>query len=346
MRWLWLFLFPWTLCAQMTLEEKVGQILMVHFHGEEVNDEARFLIEKLHVGGIIYYNWANGLTSFEQVKQLSEGLQKHATTPLLIAVDQEGGVVTRLKNGFTPLPTPREVGQGKVKAAKQLAKKSGQEMKRAGITLNLAPVADIATNPSAPLYSRSYGSDPKTVAAFVAAVVEGYSEAGILATLKHFPGIGGVTLDTHEGLPTLHKSSEELERWELVPFHVKAPLIMPGHILVPAIDPIYPATFSTALLNNTLRHDLHFEGVVISDSLVMEGALQGRTIEEVALLAFNAGCDILLLGGKLLSLENRELTSKEIASVHATLCQAVRDGRITQTKLDTSVSRILKLKNR
>lgn len=229
---------------EMTLEEKVGQLLMVHFNGEKVNDDAKILVKDTKVGGIIYYNWSNGLHSPEQIQTLSTGLQKLTEAnqnpiPLLIAADQEGGVVARLNNGFTKFPGNKALGETfDPNLAEGAALAMGEELQAVGINMNLAPVVDVNSNPRNPVIGvRSFGDEAETVLAFGKKALNGYRQAQIIATLKHFPGYGDVAVDPHEDLPIVRKSKEELERVELLPFAKlasSADAIMTAHILVPA----------------------------------------------------------------------------------------------------------------
>jgi beta-N-acetylhexosaminidase len=292
----------------MSLEEKVGQLLMVHFHGEFANEDARSLIQDAKVGGIIYYNWSNGLSSPEQVQALSAGLQKlaresRASIPLFIAVDQEGGVVARLNNGFTVFPGNKALGMtGDPNLAEASALAMGQELQAVGVNMNFAPVVDVNINPRNPVIGiRSFSDNPETVVAFGKRALQGYNRAQIIATLKYFPGHGDVEVDSHEDLPIVNKPIEELEQVELLPFArlaSSADTIMTAHILVPALDAENCSTLSEKTLSY-LKTTLGFQGVIITDSLVMEGVLKKcRTVDEAAIQALNAGCDILLLGGK------------------------------------------------
>ncbi|MFS8563271.1 MAG: hypothetical protein LVR00_02645 [Rhabdochlamydiaceae bacterium] len=204
----------------LSLEEKVGQLLMVHFQGEVANEDARVLIQDMKAGSIIYYNWSNGLTSPEQVKTLSEGLQKLAKAnqtpiPLLIATDQEGGRVCRLTQGFTVFPGNKALAMtGDPTLAEEAAFVMGRELKAVGVNMNLAPVIDVNINPQNPVIgTRSFGDDPKIVAAFGKKALSGYRRAGIIATLKHFPGHGDTAIDSHEALPVVTKEIGELKRW-------------------------------------------------------------------------------------------------------------------------------------
>ena len=344
-----LLLLPSIIYSEMSLEEKVGQTLMVHFHGEVANAEAKTLIQEFHVGGIIYYKWANSLTSFEQVQRLSQSLQDLSTIPLLIATDQEGGRVSRLTQGFTVFPGNQALGRTeRPELALQCAFAMGQEMLAAGINMNLAPVVDISNHP--PFGDRSFGSTPEIVSAFGQSALAGYHRAGLLTCLKHFPGHGAVTIDSHDDLPWLGKSLEELQACELIPFADLAQdtdAIMTAHLFIPSLDPVYCATFSKPILDH-LR-TLGFGGVILSDSLVMRGALKNcnDSIEEAAILAFNAGCDILLLGGKQIhGAADVELTLADIEKVAQSLIHAVQTERISEERLDASVARILALKEK
>jgi beta-N-acetylhexosaminidase len=344
--------------SEMTLEEKVGQLLMVHFTGEQANEEAQALIQKVHVGGIIYYNWANGLYSPEQVLNLSKGLQKLASQnrnpiPLLIATDQEGGVVARLTKGFTIFPGNKALGiTGKEELAEQSAFAMGQELRAVGINFNLAPVVDVNSNPRNPIIGvRAFGDTTDVVIPFANRAVRGYHKAGIIISLKHFPGHGDVEVDSHQDLPIINKNKQQLQKVELLPFSElagQADTIMTAHVMVPSIDPVNCATLSSELLN-ILRKEIGYNGVIITDSLVMEGLLKNcASVDDAAIRAFNAGCDIILLGGKQISGAhvNLELTVSDVERVHQSLVNAVKSGRITSDRLEEAVQRILALKSK
>lgn len=342
----------------MTLEEKVGQLMMVHFHGEVANEDARTLIQDTKVGGIIYYNWSNGLHSPEQVQSLSAGLQMLTQSnkipiPLIIATDQEGGIIARLHNGFTVFPGNRALGEASdPNLAEAAALAMGQELQAVGVNMNLGPVVDINSNPRNPVIGiRAFGDCSETVFRFGEKALQGYNKAHIMTTLKHFPGHGDTTVDSHEALPIVNRSMQALEQVELLPFAKlasKADAIMTAHTLVPALDPDNCSTLSEKTLNY-LKDALGFRGVIISDSLVMEGVLKKcHTIDEAAIQALNAGCDILLLGGKQLIGENSnlELTVSDVQRIHHNIVGAVRSGRITELRLNQAVEKILALKDR
>lgn len=344
--------------STMTLEEKVGQLLMVHFHGEVANEEARTLIQETKVGGIIYYNWSNGLTSSKQVQALSIGLQKltkenRAQIPLLIAVDQEGGIITRLDKGFTQFPGNKALGMtDDPTLAEAAALAMGLELKAVGVNMNLAPVVDVNSNPRNPVIgARSFGDNPETVFAFGKMALQGYKKAQIIATLKHFPGYGDVTVDPHEDLPIVRKTQKELEKVELLPFTrlaSSADAIMTAHVLVPAFDTENCSTLSEKTLTY-LKETIGFKGVIVADSLVMEGVFQKcHTVDEASIQALHAGCDILILGGKLLIGEHTgfELTVADVQRIHGSIVNAIKSGRISEERLNQAVKKILKLKER
>lgn len=342
----------------LSLEEKVGQLLMVHFQGEVANEDARVLIQDIKAGSIIYYNWSNGLTSPEQVKTLSEGLQKLAKAnqtpiPLLIAADQEGGLVSRLTQGFTVFPGNKALGMtGEPTLAEEAAFLMGQELQAVGVNMNLGPVVDVNINLKNPVIGiRSFGDDSEVVATFGKKALSGYTRAGIITTLKHFPGHGDTEVDSHKALPIVSKELGELKKIELFPFAELAPFapaIMTAHIVVPALDPDHCSTLSKKTLSY-LRNEMGFQGVIISDSLIMEGVLKKcQTVDEAAVQALDAGCDILILGGRLLvgTHENFELSLDDMKRIHGSILQAVKSGRLSQERINQAVERVLKLKNR
>lgn len=341
----------------LSLEEKIGQMLFVHFHGTSFNEEARQFIELIHVSGFVYYNWSNPFKNREEVKTLNSSLQKKAKAtyniPLFIAVDQEGGPVIRLKEGFTLFPSQQEIATHyNLNYAKGSAYITGQELLSVGVNTNFAPVVDVNNNPLNPIIGpRAFSHDPLTVTAFAKEALLGYRAAGVLATLKHFPGHGDVIVDSHITLPIVNKSLAELESCELYPYkelHPYADMIMTAHLLMPSLDPIYCATLSKSILQDLLRKSLGFKGLIISDSLIMDGLIkQASSIEEAAILAIDAGCDMLILGGKLLDKESKnELTIEDVTRIHQTLVQAVISGRLSQKQIDDSVQKILEIKEK
>lgn len=345
------------LSQQLSLEEKVGQILMVHFMGDKANDDAKTLVHDLKVGGIIYYKWANCLSSPQQVAILSKGLQdltkfNQHKIPLLMGVDQEGGLVSRLTQGFTEFPGNKALGDiYDQKLIYDVMSIMGQELKACGVNLNFAPVVDVNVNPKNPIIGiRSFGDCPDLVTQCAKQAIEGLKSAGIIATLKHFPGHGDVTVDSHYGLPCVNKTLEVLKECELYPFYhlsQNCDVVMTAHLKVEALDSDHGATFSKKTIDY-LRDQIGFKGVVITDSLTMQGALtEVENLEQAAIKAFNAGCDILLIGGRSLADSvSPEVPIETITSLYHSLIDAVKQGIISQKRLDESVDRILALKDK
>lgn len=364
--WVFLFLilyFPDYLLAvslsALSLEEKIGQVLMVHIHGREASEEAKILIQETYIGGVIYYTWANDLDSPQQVQNLSRNLQQLASQtphhlPLLIAVDQEGGRVNRLSKGFTSFPGNYALGQtGEWQWGKESAWMIGQELQAVGILLNLAPVVDVYTQLANPVIGiRAFSQDPTQVARWGSMALQGYQQAGVIAALKHFPGHGDVKVDSHESLPIVNKNRGELDKVELVPFRAlasQADVIMTGHLLFPALDNHQCVTFSEKIVQGLLRREFNFQGVVMTDSLAMQGVLsQCTSIEEAVLKSLEAGHDLILLGGKqlLASQKGLEFTAQDVKRVHQFLVEAVKQGRLSEKRLDEAVTRLLHLKQK
>ena len=228
----------------------------------------------------------------------------------------------------------------------------GQELNAVGVNFNLSPVVDVNCNPRNPVIGiRSFGSTTDIVIPFAEKAVHGYHRAEIITSLKHFPGHGDVEVDSHQDLPLIKKSKQQLQNVELLPFKELSSLadtVMTAHVVVPSIDPVNCATLSKNVLD-ILRDEICFEGVIISDSLVMEGLLKNcSSIDEAAIKALNAGCDILMLGGKQLvgAHANLELTVADVKRIHQSLVEAVKTGGISEKRLDEAVQRILNLKNK
>ncbi|WP_435057201.1 glycoside hydrolase family 3 protein [Streptomyces sp. bgisy060] len=347
------------LIDRMSLEEKVGQLFVMRVYGHSATapDQADIdanlaeigvrtaaeLVERYHVGGIIYFSWAHNTRAPQQIAELSNGIQRAALArpvpvPVLISTDQEHGIVCRVGEPATLLPGAMALGAGGSRAdARTAARIAGGELAAVGIRQNYAPVADVNVNPANPVIGvRSFGSDPHAVAGLVAAQVQGYQRVGVAATAKHFPGHGDTAVDSHHGLPTITHTREQWAELDAPPFRaaIEAGIdsIMTAHIVVPALDPSEdPATLSRPILTGILREHLGYDGVVVTDSLAMEGVRTKYGDERVPVLALLAGADQLLNPPKLDVAWNAVLA-------------AVRGGELTEERLDASVLRILRLK--
>ncbi|WP_018653417.1 glycoside hydrolase family 3 protein [Actinomadura flavalba] len=319
---------------QMSVREKVGQLFVPTFSGAA---DARAKITKYHVGGLIYF--PGDLKTPEQTARLSNTLQKAAKTPLLLAVDEEQGIVTRAPY-LTRFPGNMALGaSGRADDARTAARVTATELRAVGINQDYAPVADVNVNPANPVIGvRSFGADPARVSALLGPAIAGFQEGGVAATAKHFPGHGNTATDSHTGLPVINVTPERWERIDAPPFRAAiaagVDAIMSAHIVVPKLDGSGdPSTLSKKVLTGLLRERLGFTGVIVTDSLQMAGARAKYGDGETAVRAVRAGADQLLMPPSLPKAYNAVL-------------KAVRNGRISQARLDESVTRILKMKQR
>jgi beta-N-acetylhexosaminidase len=281
---------------------RVGQRFVIGFEGLTASVEAKELIRDFGVGGVVLF--ARNVAGPEQVAELVRELQETARDagherPLLVAVDQEGGRVARLKEPWTVWPPARSVGRGEDEAlARGVGAALASELKACGIRLDFAPCVDVDTNPRNPVIGdRSLGSDPELVGRLGAAIVRGLQEQGVAACAKHFPGLGDAEVDPHFGLPTLDLSRVRLEEVELRPFRAAiaagVATVMVSHHVVREIDEALPASLSPRLVGGLLRRELGFEGAIVTDDLDMKAVADRWTPGAIAVLAAKAGCDLL-----------------------------------------------------
>ena len=347
--------------AKMTLEEKVGQLFVMRVYGASATDPdqadveanlkeigvrtAAELIEKYRVGGIIYFTWAHNTRDPHQIADLSNGIQRAGLAqprglPLLIATDQEYGIIERVGAPATLLPGAMALGAGGSPSdARKAAHLGGVELRALGIRQDYAPVADVNVNPANPVIGvRSFGADPEAVAGMVAAQVKGYQSAGIGTAAKHFPGHGDTETDSHYGFPVIEHTRAQWDELDAPPFRAAIAAgvdsIMTAHIMVPALDDSGdPATLSKPILTGILRGELGYDGVIVTDSLGMAGVREKYGDDRVPVLALQAGAD------QLLNPPDLDL------AWHAVL-DAVKGGELTEDRLDASLLRILRLKAR
>ncbi|MDX3375036.1 glycoside hydrolase family 3 protein [Streptomyces sp. ME02-6991-2A] len=347
--------------AGMSLEEKVGQLFVMRVYGHSATDPdqadidanlkeigvrtAAELVSTYHVGGIIYFAWAHNTRDPHQIAALSNGIQQAALgersrVPLLISTDQEHGIVCRVGEPATLLPGAMALGAGGSRSdTRRAAWIAGAELAALGINQNYAPDADVNVNPANPVIGvRSFGSDPQAVAELVAAQVKGYQGAGVAATAKHFPGHGDTSTDSHTGLPVIEHTRQEWEELDAPPFRaaIRARIdsVMTAHIVVPALDPSEdPATLSRPILTGILREELGYDGVVVTDSLGMEGVRTKYGDDRVPVLALLAGVDQLL-------------NPPNLSVAWNAVLEAVQGGEISEARVDESILRILRLKTR
>ncbi len=333
--------------SRMTLEERVGQLFMPALMSDsrgapltELDQATREMIATVQPGGVILFG-AN-LRDPEQTRRLVEDLQEASPLPLLVAVDQEGGVVSRLSSSSrmpaTAIPSASRIGRtGSEELAYAIAGAMARELRSLGITMNFAPVADILTNPENPVIgSRAFGSDPHLVARMVAATVRGLQDNGVSAVIKHFPGHGDTREDTHYQSVVVEHDLERLRSLEFVPFRqgitAGAEGVMTAHISLPrVVGDDTPATFSREVLQGILREDLEYPGLIVTDSLVMKALDRFAHPDERPLRAFQAGADLLLYPA------SPERSFRRIL-------RALEEGEISEEALNGAVRRILRVK--
>ena len=307
--WLALTLLPLTLNAQVKFEdlsfdEKLGQTLVV-FVDVDSAEQNRKAIEEGKIGGVLI-QWGN--YSLPKTKELVAKLQSWAAKsphkiPLLISIDYEGGTVyTPITLGFEYLPTNMMFSATQdEEAAATVAYLAGLELRRAGVHINFSPVLDVNSNPHNPIIGvRSFGSDPANVTKMGLALMNGFKTAGIVSVVKHFPGHGNTTEDSHYKVPVVHDSLDTLEKVHLAPFAQaikhQVPGVMTGHIMYPALDINNISTFSRPILHDLLREKMGFNGFVVTDSLDMKSTTFFCKIPDCAVKSLDAGADMLLLG--------------------------------------------------
>lgn len=346
--------------ADLTLEEKVGQLFLVRPDALDpartpqqiedpdaagataLTDAMRATLARIPVGGVVLFG--KNIADAGQLAAFTADLQAAGRVPLLLAVDEEGGAVARLANsGALDLPryeSAAAVGAEGPEAVRTMYRTIGGYLRDFGFALDFAPVADVNTNPDNPVIgSRAFSADPQTAAACVRAAVEGLGEAGVLACLKHFPGHGDTAQDSHEEAAVTEKTLAALRSGEWAPFAAGiaagAPLVMVGHITAPnALPPAESdrlAGFSATVLNDWLRGELGFEGLVVTDSLAMGAVARRYSSGEAALAALQAGADLLLMPA-------------DLEGAYTAVVQAVESGRWPESELDARVERILAAK--
>ena len=341
----------------LSLDVKIGQMIMVGFRGLFVTDDHPIVrdLREFHVGSIVFfaYDVANNVPVFniespEQVRRLTRSLQGFASSPLLISIDQEGGKVNRLiqEQGFSPSVSAAYLGSlNDLNTTRRYAELTGKTLSEIGINLNLAPDVDLNINPNNPIIAqreRSYSSDPTIVTAHAKEVINGHHKYGVLCTLKHFPGHGSSSHDSHLGFVDVTASWNEQE---LQPYTnmINAGLcdaVMTAHIYNANLDPDFPATLSKQIITGILRQRLHYDGVIISDDMQMKAISEYYGLETSVYRAIDAGVDII-------SFANNSVNDPDIVlRVTRIIRHLVQNGAISEARIDESYRRIRTLKAR
>ncbi len=324
----------------MDVRDAVGQMFIVGMGGTEPDYYIARMVRERNVGGVLLLG--HNMQSEEQTKSLTDALQRlsmetEPAIPLLVAADHEGGEVQGAP-WVAEQRSAAEVGErGDPGEARRISREIGRELLRGGINTDLAPVMD--TGSGAAVGSRSYGTDPALVARMGTASIEGFKEAGVISAAKHFPNHGFALEDSHAARPTVDHDMQTILQSDLAPFRAAVeagvPMVMLGHLVYPALDPEMPASFSPAAVE-LLRGELGFEGVIVTDDLIMAGARRDGTTAEAAVHAAKAGADLLVVSGP----------PQEQAAAYDAVVAAVESGEIPREHIEVSAERIKKIKNR
>ncbi len=328
--------------SHMTLDEELGQLIMVQYYTSTYSADLEKTINQLHAGGVLLYQWQ--MRTSEQTKNDISQMQQHATTPLLISTDEEGGYVDRIGNIYPRRPGATEIfDTGDVNVASREGAQTAHDLLALGINTNLAPDIDIPLIKGSDLISRTFGNTANDVMAFAGAYLQAMQSAGVPGCLKHYPGLGDTAIDPHLGLPIINRTREQIYAVELAPYkafiqsqnkYLHPGMIMATDLLMPAIDPVMPAELSHIFITDILRKELGYDGVITTDALYMQGIAQRWSMPQAAVLALNAGNDMLLgING-----------SNQMIAVINALKEALKNGTLSKARVDEAVSRILALK--
>jgi beta-N-acetylhexosaminidase len=325
----------------MTLDEKLGQMLIVQFTGPNYSLDLSTMISQYNVGAVLLSAANDNIAGKEQLRGLIQQMQQNSPIPLAIATDQEGGTVDRLADLDGPRPSAATIGASNdTSKAFAAGVQDANDLSSYGINLNLAPVVDVTNVYNSQLYMRTYGDNATIVTKMAGAYLQGLQQSGkVLGTLKHFPGLGDVAGDPHNDVPYLSRSREDLEAIDWAPYRTLIQQgdvysIMVTHEMVPAIDSSVPSSLSSKLVTGVLREELGFQGVVMTDSLSMEGIAAYYDEAEAGVLAIEAGDDLLM----------GPTDAHDVAAMIEGMKQAVNSGEISMARIDESVMRILMLK--
>lgn len=329
--------------AHMSLDEELGQLIMVEYNDTSYSSDLDTMVNKLHAGGVIMYEFQMQ-TATQTAHDIGQ-MQAHAKIPLLISTDEEGGIVHRLINIYPPRPSALSVYQsGSPGYAAQQGHVVAHDLKAIGINENLAPDVDVALIPDAPdQITRTYGFTTDSVIQYAGPYMQAMQSDGIIACIKHYPGLGDASIDAHFGLPVVNRTRDQLYSVELAPFKhfiqsqnkLDNPgMIMPTDVLMPAIDPKMPAELSHTFMTDILRHQFGYDGVVLTDALYMQGIAQTWTMPQAAVLALNAGDDMLL----------GPTGTDQMLDMLNGLKAALQNGTLSKARVDEAATRIITLK--
>ena len=336
----------------LPLEQQIGQFLFIGLPGTEIDAQTRDLITEVQPGGVIIFG--RNVAGPEQLRALLDGVRELVATPPLFGIDQEGGLVDRLRRIFTPMPAARTIRQhGDLAAARALGRITGEVLRMLGFSINFAPVMSIMTDDrdllSNGLYSRSFGRSPGEVLGYTTVYLRGLQGSGLLGCLKHFPGIGAGEVDSHEEMPVVQLSHDDLIAQDLAPYielfqrrDDRIRCVMVSHGGFPNIDIkeeitgglLEPASLNYNIVTKLLRQELGYKHLVVTDDLEMGAILRHYEMGDAVVRAALAGEDMLLTCA----------TPEKIKRGYEALIEAARAGRLPQTRIDESLQRIARTK--
>jgi beta-N-acetylhexosaminidase len=325
----------------MSLDEKLGQMVIVELYGSTLTSDDLQMIRNNYVSGVLIENKNGNAQTRTQLVSLIKALQGQANIPLFITTDYEGGIVNELRQITGERPSEAAIGAtDDPHKAYNAGLAAAADLTSLGLNVNFMPIVDVLTNPNNPgLPERTFGSDPVLVTQMGQAYLRGLTAGGIIGCLKHFPGLGSATIDPHYSLPTMNRSLTTLNNVDFVPYRTMinegmVPMVMVTHILNPQLDASLPTSLSPKVVTGLLRDTLHFQGVITSDTLWMGGISNTYSLAQAAVLAVKAGTDLLLGPRGLADTQNM------LYGLH----KAVMSGQISESQIDASVMRILALK--
>ena len=329
------------LVQHMSLDEKLGQMVIVEFYGPTLNTDLMHMIQVSDIGGVLIENKNGNAVTRQQLVSLNQSMQAAAHIPLFISTDYEGGLVNELRRITGERPSEAAIGATHdPNVAYNAGLNAAKDMTGLGLNVNFMPIVDVLTNPNNPgLPDRTFGSDPQLVTQMGQAYLKGLTAGGVIGCLKHFPGLGSANLDPHFSLPPMNRSLATLNAVDFVPYTTMinegiVPMVMVTHILNPQLDPNLPTSLSPKVVTGILRDQLHFNGIIISDTLWMGGISNTYSLSQAAILAVKAGID-LILGPRGL---------QDTVTMLANMKQAVMSGQLSLASINASVQRIIELK--
>ncbi|MDK8190810.1 beta-N-acetylhexosaminidase [Paenibacillus sp. UMB7766-LJ446] len=328
---------------QLSLDEKVGQMILAGVQGTTLDAQAKQMIMDQKVGGIIFY--ANNVSTLQGTAKFVQSIKdanRSNPVPIFMSVDQEGGKVSRMPETVESIPSNGKVGKTKdADLAETMGKLLARQIQLVGFNVDFAPVLDINSNPNNPVIGdRSFGSSASLVSKMGIAEMKGLRSEGIIPVVKHFPGHGDTSVDSHLDLPVVNKTEKQLAELEWIPFEAavkeQVEAVMVAHILFPKLDPDHPASLSDVIIGQHLRGKFKYDGVVITDDLSMGAIAKNYKLDDAAVATVQAGSDILLVAH----------SYESAKTIFDTLKSAVKSGKISESRIDESVYRILALKQK